>query len=121
MRGRGYIKTVGDIENIPLKSVNGTPVYVRNVGTVHLGPDLRRGVAELDGKGEVAGGIVVMRYGQNALTVIDSIKKKLEEIYISRFGAEDYAEIKRIRWWLDTKTNKEELIAFLTDRDPFNA
>ena len=48
-------------------------------------------------------------------------KKKLEEIYISRFGTEDYAEIKRIRWWLDTKTNKEELIAFLTDRDPFNA
>jgi len=48
-------------------------------------------------------------------------KKKLEEIYISRFGAEDYAEIKRVRWWLDTKTNKEELLAFLTDRDPFNA
>jgi Zn-finger nucleic acid-binding protein len=48
-------------------------------------------------------------------------KKKLEGIYIGRFGAEDYAEIKRIRWWLDTKTNKEELLAFLTDRDPFNA
>ncbi len=80
VRGRGYIKSVGDIENIPLKSVNGTPVYVRNVGIVHLGPDLRRGVAELDGKGEVAGGIVVMRYGQNALTVIENIKKKLEEI-----------------------------------------
>jgi Zn-finger nucleic acid-binding protein len=48
-------------------------------------------------------------------------KKKLEGIYVSRFGAEDYAEIKRIRWWLDTKMNKEELLAFLTDRDPFNA
>jgi AbrB family looped-hinge helix DNA binding protein len=48
-------------------------------------------------------------------------KKKLEEIYIGRFGAEDYAEIKRIRWWLDTKMNKEALLAFLTDRDPFNA
>jgi copper/silver efflux system protein len=53
---------------------------VKNVGTVHLGPDLRRGVAELNGTGEVVGGIVVMRYGENALNVIDGIKKKLEEI-----------------------------------------
>jgi len=53
---------------------------VKNVGTVHLGPDLRRGVAELNGEGEVVGGIVVMRYGENALRVIDGIKKKLEEI-----------------------------------------
>ena len=80
VRGRGYIKNIADIEDIPLKVVNGTPVYVKNVGTVHLGPDLRRGVAELDGKGEVVGGIVVMRYGENALTVIDGIKKKLKEI-----------------------------------------
>jgi Cu(I)/Ag(I) efflux system membrane protein CusA/SilA len=80
VRGRGYIKSIADIEDIPLKVVNGTPVYVRNVGSVHLGPDLRRGVAELDGKGEVVGGIVVMRYGENALTVIDGIKKKLKEI-----------------------------------------
>ncbi len=80
MRGRGYIKSLADLENIPLKVVNGTPVYIKNIGTVHLGPDLRRGVAELDGKGEVVGGIVVMRYGENALTVIDGIKKKLKEI-----------------------------------------
>jgi len=80
VRGRGYIKKVEDIENIPLKSAGGTPVYVKNVGNVHLGPDLRRGVAELNGDGEVVGGIVVMRYGGNALTVIDGIKKKLEEI-----------------------------------------
>jgi len=80
VRGRGYITNVADIENIPLKVVNGTPVFVRNVGIVHLGPDLRRGVAELDGKGEVVGGIVVMRYGENALTVIDGVKKKLKEI-----------------------------------------
>ena len=53
VRGRGYIRKVEDIENIVLKVVNGTPVYVKNVGTVHLGGDLRRGVAELDGKGEV--------------------------------------------------------------------
>ena len=80
VRGRGYIKSVADIENIPLKVANGTPIYVKNVGTVHLGGDIRRGVAELDGKGETVGGIVVMRYGENALTVIDGIKKKLEEI-----------------------------------------
>src|SRR2546422_3633821 len=80
VRGRGYIKKLEDIENIPLRAVNGTPVYVRNVGTVHLGPDLRRGLAELNGEGEVVGGIVVMRYGVNALRIIDGIKKKLEEI-----------------------------------------
>src|SRR5262252_1082650 len=80
VRGRGYIKTVADIENVPLKSKDGTPVYVKNVGTVHLGPDLRRGVAELNGEGEVVGGIVVMRYGENALRVIDGVKKKLAEI-----------------------------------------
>src|SRR5213596_4416616 len=80
VRGRGYIKKIEDIENIPLKSKSGTPVYVKNVGTVHLGPDIRRGISELNGEGEVVGGIVVMRYGENALRVIDGIKKKLEEI-----------------------------------------
>lgn len=80
VRGRGYIKSVEDIENIVLKVENGTPVYVKNIGTVHLGADLRRGVAELDGKGETVGGIVVMRYGENALNVIDGIKQKLKEI-----------------------------------------
>src|SRR5256885_9338009 len=80
VRGRGYIKSVGDIENVVLKVENGTPVYVKNVGTVHLGPAFRRGVADLDGKGEVVGGIVVMRYGENALRVIDGVKSKLAEI-----------------------------------------
>src|ERR1700710_2994486 len=83
VRGRGYIKKVEDIENIILKVVDGTPVYIKNIGTVHLGGDLRRGVAELDGKGEVVGGIVVMRYGENALTVIDGVKQKIEEIKAS--------------------------------------
>jgi Cu(I)/Ag(I) efflux system membrane protein CusA/SilA len=69
--GRGYIKSIKDIEDIVLKVENGTPVTVKNVGKVHLGSDLRRGVAELDGKGETVGGIVVMRYGENALRVID--------------------------------------------------
>jgi Cu(I)/Ag(I) efflux system membrane protein CusA/SilA len=80
VRGRGYIRQLADLEDIPLKVANGTPICVRDVGRVHLGPDLRRGVAELDGKGEVVGGIVVMRYGENALTVIDGIKAKLKEI-----------------------------------------
>ncbi len=80
VRGRGYIKGIEDIEDIPLKVQNGTPIYIKNVGAVHLGGDLRRGVAELNGQGETVGGIVVMRYGENALTVIDGIKKKIEEI-----------------------------------------
>jgi copper/silver efflux system protein len=80
IRGRGYIKKIEDIENIVLKVENGTPVYLKNVGNVHLGADLRRGVAELDGRGEVVGGIIVMRYGENALNVIDAVKKKIEEI-----------------------------------------
>jgi Cu(I)/Ag(I) efflux system membrane protein CusA/SilA len=79
IRGRGYIKKIEDIENIVLKVQNGTPIYIKNVATVHLGSDIRRGVAELDGRGEVVGGIVVMRYGENALNVIDGVKKKLEE------------------------------------------
>src|SRR2546422_5017733 len=80
VRGRGYIKSVADIDNIVLKVDKGTPVYVKNVATVHLGGDIRRGVAELDGRGETVGGIVVMRYGENALNVIDGVKKKIEEI-----------------------------------------
>jgi Cu(I)/Ag(I) efflux system membrane protein CusA/SilA len=80
IRGRGYIKKIEDIENIVLKVENGTPVYLKNVANIHLGADIRRGVAELDGKGETVGGIVVMRYGENALNVIDGVKKKIEEI-----------------------------------------
>jgi copper/silver efflux system protein len=80
VRGRGYIKSIADIENIPVKVVNGAPIYIKNVATVHLGPDIRRGVAELDGRGEVVGGIVVMRHGQNALQVIEGVKKKLQVI-----------------------------------------
>ena len=83
VRGRGYIKSVKDIEDVVLKVENGTPVYVKNVGKVHMGSDLRRGVAELDGKGETVGGIIVMRYGENALRVIDGVKKKLAEIQAS--------------------------------------
>ncbi|MGH7850098.1 MAG: efflux RND transporter permease subunit, partial [Thermodesulfobacteriota bacterium] len=81
VRGRGYIMSVEDIENIPVgANGNGTPVFIRDIADVTLGPDMRRGLAELDGKGETVGGIVVMRYGENALEVIKEVKKKIEEI-----------------------------------------
>ena len=81
IRGRGYVRTKADLEHVPLKvNAQGTPVYVRDVGEVVVGPDIRRGVAELNGEGEVVGGVVIMRYGQNALTVIDAVKVRLQEI-----------------------------------------
>lgn len=81
VRGRGYIRSVQDIERIPVGvSRHGTPVLIRDVAEVSLGPELRRGVAELDGKGEVAGGIVVMRLGENALATIERVKRRIEEI-----------------------------------------
>lgn len=81
VRGRGYARSVDDIGAIALSaSANGVPVRVRDVGVVTLGPDLRRGVADLDGTGEVVSGIVVMRQGENALAVIERVKQKLKEI-----------------------------------------
>lgn len=80
VRGLGYIKSVEDIKNIPLmvNKQSGTPVYLKDVADVTIGPLMRRGLAESNGEGEVVGGIIVMRYGQNALQVIDNVKKKLE-------------------------------------------
>jgi Cu(I)/Ag(I) efflux system membrane protein CusA/SilA len=81
IRGRGYVKRTEDLEHIPLMTAaNGVPVTVKDVANVGLGPDIRRGLAELDGKGEVVGGIVIMRYGQNALDVIDGVKARLAEL-----------------------------------------
>ena len=81
VRGRGYLKSIGDIEQVSLGATDaGTPLRVADVAEVRLGPDIRRGVAELDGKGEVVGGIVVMRFGENALRVIDRVKAKLREV-----------------------------------------
>jgi len=80
IRGLGYLKSLDDLRNVPLMAKNGTPVLVKDVGTVSFGPDMREGVAEWQGEGETVGGIVVMRYGLNALTVINGVKKKLEEI-----------------------------------------
>ncbi len=111
IRGRGYVKSIRDLELIPIKlggampagdgmtagdrttggdamtgglpgaaRSGGAPVYVKDVGYVSVGPDIRRGLAELDGKGEVTGGIVIMRYGENALDVIDAVKARIAEV-----------------------------------------
>jgi Cu(I)/Ag(I) efflux system membrane protein CusA/SilA len=81
VRGRGYAKSLRDFENIVLTgSESGTPVRVKDVGQVVLGPDLRRGASDLDGNGEAVSGIVIMRQGENALQVIDRVKAKLHEI-----------------------------------------
>jgi copper/silver efflux system protein len=80
VRGRGYIKTIRDIEDIAVgTNATGTPVYLKNVANIQLGPEIRRGIADLDGKGEVAGGIVIVRFGENVLDVIDRVKAKLKQ------------------------------------------
>ena len=81
VRGRGYVHSVADIESMPLTTTpRGTPVLVRDVGHVEIGGEMRRGISELDGEGEAVGGIVVMRFGENALNVIDRVKAKLAEV-----------------------------------------
>lgn len=82
VRGRGYIRSLDDIGKTVVMSnaQTGTPVLVRDVATVTFGPDMRRGVGELDGKGEAVGGVVIMRYGENAQKVIERTKEKLREI-----------------------------------------
>jgi Cu(I)/Ag(I) efflux system membrane protein CusA/SilA len=80
VRGRAYVQSIRDIETISVGSERGTPILVRDVASVTLGPDMRRGIAELDGKGEVVGGIVIMRHGENALNLIERVKQKIKEI-----------------------------------------
>src|SRR6267142_749644 len=80
IRGLGYLHSLSDLETVPVVTKNGTPVLVRDLGTVTFGPDIREGVAEWQGEGETVGGIVVMRDAMNALTIIDGVKKKLAEI-----------------------------------------
>ena len=80
VRGLGYLHTLADLENVPLASKDGTPVMIRDVATVAFGPDVRQGAADWQGEGETVGGIIVMRDGMNALTVIDGVKAKLAEI-----------------------------------------
>jgi Cu(I)/Ag(I) efflux system membrane protein CusA/SilA len=81
VRAPGYIRNLHDLEVIPVGvDANGTPIYLNQLANIHLGPELRRGLAELDGEGEVAGGIVVMRYGENALATIARVRAKLESL-----------------------------------------
>jgi len=81
VRGRGYIRNIQDIENIVVGAdERGTPILVKNIGKVVLGPDIRRGSAELDGSGEVVGGIVVIRFGVNSYDVIQRVKEKIKEV-----------------------------------------
>jgi len=81
VRGLGYIKGVKDLEMVPLGvDKKGTPILLRDVATIKVGPELRRGLADYNGMGEVVGGIIVMRYGENALQVIQNVKNKLEQL-----------------------------------------
>ncbi len=81
IRGRGYIQSREDLEDVSIGlGQQGVPIFLKEVATISLGPEMRRGVAELDGKGEVVGGVVMMRYGENALNVIDRVKAKLNEM-----------------------------------------
>ena len=81
VRSRGYIKSVDDLNVIPVAvTQDGTPVRLKDIAHVHIGPELRRGVIELNGEGEVAGGVVIMRFGENALATIKAVRAKLEEL-----------------------------------------
>jgi len=80
IRGLGYLKSLDDLANVPVMAKSGTPVLIKDLGTVSFGPDMREGVAEWNGDGETVGGIVVMRYGLNALNLINGVKKKLADI-----------------------------------------
>jgi Cu(I)/Ag(I) efflux system membrane protein CusA/SilA len=80
VRGRGYVKSTKDLEQLVLHTESGTPITVKDVATVGLGPEIRRGIADFNGEGDVVGGIVVMRYGENALNVIDRVKARLAEL-----------------------------------------
>jgi Cu(I)/Ag(I) efflux system membrane protein CusA/SilA len=83
IRGRGYLKSIADLSNVVVKVENGTPVLLKDVARVELGPDERRGVTELNGEGEVASGIALQRFGQNALDVIDNVKARFAEMVSS--------------------------------------
>jgi len=91
VRGRGYIQGIEDLRQIPVGvDARGTPIRLEDVANIHLGPELRRGLVELDGEGEVAGGVVIMRYGENALTTIEGVREKLDEL---KKGLPDGVEI----------------------------
>ena len=81
VRATGYIQGIEDLEKIPLgMNANGTPILLEDIANIRLGPQMRRGIAELDGEGEVVGGVVIMRWGENALTTIEGVRDKLKEL-----------------------------------------
>ena len=112
VRGLGYLRSLSDLENVPVATKNGTPVLVRDLGTVAFGPDVRRGAADWQGEGEAVGGIVVMRYGMNALDVINGVKAKLREIAPSLPPGVEVVTGYDRSWLIDEsiKTLKRDLI-----------
>ncbi|MAZ44195.1 MAG: CusA/CzcA family heavy metal efflux RND transporter [Legionellales bacterium] len=81
VRGVGYLTSIEDINNIPIYTdINGTPIRIKDIANVQIGPELRRGLVDLNGEGEVAGGVVIMRYGENALATIQGVREKLDEL-----------------------------------------
>ena len=93
VRGRGYLKSIADIENIVLKSDRGVPLRLVDVARVELGPDERRGITELNGEGEVASGIILQRFGANALSVIEHAKARLAEVAASLPGGAEIVPV----------------------------
>ncbi len=112
VRGLGYLRSLSDLENVPLATKNGTPVLVKDLGTVSFGPDVRRGAADWQGEGETVGGIIVMRYGMNALKVIDGVKAKFREIASSLPAGVDIVTAYDRSWLIDQSihTLKRDLI-----------
>ncbi len=112
IRGRGYLRSLADLENVPVATKNGTPVLVRDLGTVSFGPDVRRGAADWQGEGETVGGIVVMRYGMNALKVINGVKAKFCEIASSLPAGVEIVTAYDRSWLIDQSihTLKRDLI-----------
>ncbi|WP_299858475.1 CusA/CzcA family heavy metal efflux RND transporter, partial [Bosea sp. 67-29] len=93
VRGRGYLKSIADIENIVLKSDRGVPLRLSDVARIELGPDERRGITELNGEGEVASGIILQRFGANALSVIEHAKARLSEVAASLPGGAEIVPV----------------------------
>ena len=113
VRGLGYLRSLADLENVPVASKNGTPVLLKDLGSVAFGPDIRRGAADWQGEGETVGGIVVMRYGLNALNVIKGVKAKFQEIAPSLPAGVEVVTGYDRSWLINEsiKTLKRDLIA----------
>ena len=113
VRGTGYLRSLDDLGNVPVATKNGTPVLVRDLGSVSFGPDVRRGAADWQGEGEAVGGIVVMRYGMNALNVINGVKARLREIAPSLPAGVEIETGYDRSWLIDQSihTLKRDLIA----------